>query len=118
MESSTWLPNYLKKVIDKYMHKALDIFKEKNKPYLDGNEVYVKSYSVREDSNKNKLVISFKNRFEAEQYVSSNNGQKLKVVEEYLETGEKKATEPNYERTHVFPRMYSSQGSHIQQYKI
>jgi hypothetical protein len=90
----------------------------KNKPYLDGNEVYVKSYSVREDSNKNKLVISFKNRFEAEQYVSSNNGQKLKVVEEYLETGEKKATEPNYERTHVFPRMYSSQGSHIQQYKI
>jgi hypothetical protein len=32
MESSTWLPNYLKKVIDKYMHKALDIFKEKNKP--------------------------------------------------------------------------------------
>jgi len=90
----------------------------KTKPYLDGNEVYVKSYSVREDSNKNKLVISFKNRFEAEQYVSSNNGQKLKVVEEYLETGEKKATEPNYAQSHVFPRMYSSQGSHIQQYKI
>jgi hypothetical protein len=89
-----------------------------SKPWLDGNEVYVKSYSVREDSDKGKLVISFKNRFEAEQYISSNNGQKLKVVEEYLETGEKKATEPNYAQTHVFPRMYSSQGSHIQQYKI
>lgn len=89
-----------------------------SKPWLDGNEVYVKSYSVREDSDKGKLVVSFKNRFEAEQYISSNNGQKLKVVEEYLETGEKKATEPNYAQTHVFPRMYSSQGSHIQQYKI
>jgi hypothetical protein len=90
----------------------------RNKPYTDGNEVYVKSYSVREDSNKNKLVISFKNRFEAEQYISNNTGQKLVVKEEYLETGEKKATEPNYQQSHVFPRMYSSQGSHIQQYKI
>ena len=90
----------------------------KSKPYLDGNEVYVKSYSVREDNNKNKLVISFKNRFEAEQYVSNNTDQKLMVKEEYLETGEKKATEPNYAQSHVFPRMYSSQGSHIQQYKI
>jgi hypothetical protein len=90
----------------------------RNKPYVDGNEVYVKSYSVREDNNKSKLVISFKNRFEAEQYISNNTGQKLMVKEEYLETGEKKATEPNYTQTHVFPRMYSSQGSHIQQYKI
>jgi len=90
----------------------------KSKPYLDGNEVYVKSFSVREDNNKNKLVISFKNRFEAEQYVSNNTDQKLMVKEEYLETGEKKATEPNYAQSHVFPRMYSSQGSHIQQYKI
>ena len=90
----------------------------RNKPYTDGNEVFVKSYSVREDSNKNKLVISFKNRFEAEQYVSNNTDKKLMVKEEYLETGEKKATEPNYAQTHVFPRMYSSQGSHIQQYKI
>jgi tetratricopeptide (TPR) repeat protein len=90
----------------------------RNKPYTDGNEVFVKSYSVREDSNKNKLVISFKNRFEAEQYISNNTDKKLMVKEEYLETGEKKATEPNYAQTHVFPRMYSSQGSHIQQYKI
>ena len=90
----------------------------RTKPYLDGNEVYVKSYSVREDNNKNKLVISFKNRFEAEQYVSNNTDQKLMVKEEYLETGEKKATEPNYAQSHVFPRMYSSQGSHIQQYKV
>lgn len=90
----------------------------RNKPYLDGNEVYVKSYSVREDNNKSKLVISFKNRFEAEQYVSNNTDQKLMVKEEYLETGEKKATEPNYAQTHVFPRMYSSQGNHIQQYKF
>ena len=90
----------------------------RNKPYTDGNEVFVKSYSVREDSNKNKLVISFKNRFEAEQYISNNTDKKLMVKEEYLETGEKKATEPNYAQTHVFPRMYSSQGSHIQQYKV
>ena len=90
----------------------------RNKPYVDGNEVYVKSFSVREDNDKNKLVISFKNRFEAEQYISNNTSQKLMVKEEYLATGEKKATEPNYTQSHVFPRMYSSQGSHIQQYKV
>jgi tetratricopeptide (TPR) repeat protein len=90
----------------------------RTKPYVDGNEVYVKSFSVREDNDKNKLVISFKNRFEAEQYISGHSDQKLMVKEEYLATGEKKATEPNYAKTHVFPRMYSSQASHIQQYAI
>jgi len=93
--------------------KLLD---QKN-PYLDGNDVYVKSYSVREDNKRNRLVQSFKNRFEAEQYISGHSEQKLMVEEEYLETGEKKESEPNFKKTYVFPRMYSTQESHVQKYK-
>lgn len=89
---------------------------DRAKPYVDGGDVYVKSYSVREQG-KNKLVISFKSEFEANEYVKAHAEDKLFVKEEYLETGEKKGTVPNFRETHVFPRMYSSQGSHISQYK-
>jgi len=89
---------------------------DRAKPYVDGGDVYVKSYSVREQG-KNKLVISFKSEFEANEYVKAHAEDKLVVKEEYLETGEKKGTVPNFRETHVFPRMYSSQGSHVSQYK-
>lgn len=89
---------------------------DRAKPYVDGGDVYVKSYSVREQG-KNKLVISFKSEFEANEYVKAHAEDKLIVKEEYLETGEKKGTVPNFRETHIFPRMYSSQGSHISQYK-
>jgi len=89
------------------------------KPYSDGGKVWVKSFSVREDNLKNKLVISCRERFEAEQYIQNTADKKLKVVEEYIESGEKKSSVVNYDArfTTVFPRMYSSQGSHVAEYK-
>jgi hypothetical protein len=41
-------------------------------PYRDGGDVWVKSYSVREDNTRNKLVLSSRDRFTAEQYVQSH----------------------------------------------
>lgn len=87
-------------------------------PYKDGADVWVKSYSVRE-SKKNKLVLSCRNRFEAEQYIAGHSDQGLVLVEEYIESGEKKGSIPNYreEFCGYFPRMHSSQANHIADYK-
>jgi tetratricopeptide (TPR) repeat protein/BMFP domain-containing protein YqiC len=88
-------------------------------PYKDGGKVWVKSFSVREDNTKSKLVLSCRERFEAEQYVAANTDKKLKIVQEYIESGEKKDAVVNYDKryTTVFPRMHSSQASHIREYK-
>lgn len=88
-------------------------------PYKDGADVWVKSFSVREDNTRNTLMLSSRNRFTAEQYIASNPDKKLKLVQEYIESGEKKGSVPNYrpEFSGFFPRMYSSQASHISEYK-
>jgi hypothetical protein len=88
-------------------------------PYVDGNPVYVKSFSVKKtEKMKESMVKSFKNRFAAEAY-AKELGTGHFVKEEYVESGEKKAAVPNYmdEYSGVFPRMYSSQGTHIEEYK-
>ncbi len=88
-------------------------------PYKDGNDVWVKSYSVREDNGKAKLVLSSRDKFTAEQYISEHADQKLKLIEEYIESGEKKGSVPNYRRefSGYFPRMHSGQANHIKDYK-
>ncbi|MFM7770209.1 MAG: protein O-mannosyl-transferase family, partial [Bacteroidota bacterium] len=87
-----------------------------SKPYTDGDAVYIPSYSVREKTGKEKLIVSCRSEFEAQQYIQANPGN-FEIVTEYIDTGEKKASEPNYMQSYLFPRMYSSQGSHIDQYK-
>ncbi len=88
-------------------------------PYRDGSDVWVKSYSVREHNTKNKLVLSSRDKFTAEQYISSHPDVQLKLVEEYIESGEKKGSVPNYDKSFsgYFPRMHSNQGNHIKDYK-
>ncbi len=88
-------------------------------PYKDGSNVWVKSYSVREDNTKNSLLLSSKNKYTAEQYIQNNAGKKLKLVQEYIESGEKKGSVPNYRKefSGIFPRMYSGQANHIPEYK-
>lgn len=87
--------------------------------YKDGPNVYVKSYSVKKsEKGKEQLVKSYKTPYEAEEY-AANLGDGHFVVQEYIETGEKKGSVPNYiqEYSGVFPRMYSAQEDHIEQYK-
>jgi hypothetical protein len=88
-------------------------------PYKDGSDVWVKSYSVRTDDSKNRLVLSCRTPFEAEQYIKEHADTKLKKVEEYVESGEKKGSIPNYDKRFMgfFPRMHSSQANHLTPYK-
>ena len=91
-----------------------------DKPYLDGKPAWVKSYSVmKKRGPAEKRVKSFKGEYAAKQFVEANAGEKFYVVEEYVDSGEKRGTKPNYnpDYTMVFPRMYSSTGSHIKEYK-
>ena len=91
-----------------------------DKPYLDGKPAWVKSYSVmKKRGPSEKRVKSFKGEYAAKQFVEANAGEKFYVVEEYVDSGEKRGTKPNYnpDYTMVFPRMYSSTASHIKEYK-
>ncbi len=89
------------------------------KPYLDGAPVYVKSFSVIENGKRDKRVISCRTEYEAQQYIATHSDQSLRLEQEYVESGEKKASIPNYrsEFSGWFPRMHSSQDSHIAEYK-
>jgi tetratricopeptide (TPR) repeat protein len=88
-------------------------------PYVDGSDVWVKSYSVRSDDAKNKMVLSCRTPFEADEYIKGHPDQKLKLIEEYVESGEKKGSIPNYDKRFCgyFPRMHSSQANHLTPYK-
>ena len=89
------------------------------KPYLDGRPTYVKSYSVYEIRGvKETRLRSFRNRYTAEAYLSSAEG-KVELREEYVDSGERRKSVPNYDErfTVFFPRMYSSQANHIEEYK-
>ena len=89
------------------------------KPYTDGNPVMVKSYSIyKKGKKKDKLISSFRGEFEALNYIR-DNGDGFYLKTEYIDSGEKKNSIPNYntEFCGVFPRMYSTTGRHPQQYK-
>lgn len=88
-------------------------------PNLDGSDVWVKSYSVREENSKKSLVLSAREKFLAEEYISSHPEQKLTLTEEYIKSDEKKGSVPNYRKefSGYFPRMHSNQGNHVPDYK-
>ena len=88
-------------------------------PYSDGSATWVKSYSVKEQrGTREQRVKSFRWEYEAEKFMAENQG-KFFIVEEYVDSGEKKGSIPNYDNrfTTIFPRMYSSQANHEREYK-
>ena len=93
---------------------------ELDKPYLDGKPSWVKSYSVMKKRGPvNRRVKSFKGEYAAENYVKAFAEEKYFIVEEYVDSGEKRGSKPNYNSdfTMVFPRMYSSTALHVGEYK-
>ena len=91
-----------------------------DKPYLDGKPSWVKSYSVMQKRGPvSRRVKSFKGEYAAENYISANADQKYFIVEEYVDSGEKRGSKPNYNPDFcmVLPRMYSSTSSHVAEYK-
>lgn len=88
-------------------------------PYKDGRATWVKSYSVVEKRGvREQRVKSFRSRFAADRFLEENPG-KYEIKKEYVDSGEKKKSVPNYDDrfTVLFPRMYSSQANHIPVYK-
>jgi len=80
----------------------------------DGSPVYTATYKVLKNGRPEKL---FYDGWSAEHYVGGKP--ELTVDHEYIITDKREGTEPKYEPqfTMLFPRMYSSQASHVAQYK-
>lgn len=83
----------------------------------DGNPVYTAVWKVM---NGNRVDKTLYDGWAAKHYVEqSPDKAKLKIKNEYVITDARKGTEPVYDpaTTMLFPRMYSSQASHIDAYK-
>ncbi|MFN8352530.1 MAG: DUF2723 domain-containing protein [Flavobacteriales bacterium] len=80
----------------------------------DGSPVYTATYKVMKGSKVDKL---FYDGWSAEHYIDGKAD--LHIEHEYIITDARKGTEPIYEPefTMLFPRMYSSQPDHVDQYK-
>lgn len=91
-----------------------------DKPYTDGKPAWVKSYSVIQKRGPvSRRIKSFKGEYAAAQFIAANPDQKYLIEEEYVDSGEKRGSKPNYNPAFsmVFPRMYSSTSSHVREYK-
>ncbi len=91
--------------------------RDREHPTKDGKDVWVKSYSVY--NGKKQRKASFRWDYDAKEYLAKHKGKSLKIVEEYVESGEKKGSVPNYDKelSTVFPRMGSAQPRHVSAYK-
>ena len=91
-----------------------------DKPYTGGKPAWVKSYSVTQKRGPvSRRIKSFKGEYAAAQFIEANPDQRYVIVEEYVDSGEKRGSKPNYNPAFsmVLPRMYSSTASHVREYK-
>ena len=88
-------------------------------PYQDGKPAWVKSFSVYEMKGvRNERIASFRDEAAADRYMEGLQGTRYSLVEEYVDSGEKRGTVPNYDAAYTmwFPRMYSSTAMHKRAY--
>ncbi|MBK9420572.1 MAG: DUF2723 domain-containing protein [Flavobacteriales bacterium] len=80
----------------------------------DGSPVYTATYKVMKGTRTEKI---FYDGWMADHYIADKPG--LTIDDEYVVTDARIGTEPEYDpaTTMMFPRMYSSQASHIPAYK-
>jgi len=85
-------------------------------PRGDGKPVYTKAWTV--EAKTGRIVEWFSDRFEAEQFIA-NAAQPYELSHEYVISDDRKGSVVNYDSQFesIFPRMYSSQGSHVKAYK-
>ena len=92
---------------------------DQEKPYEDGSPSYVKSFSIIEDKGRDVRVKSFRTEGGALAWMEENGTKRMRIEEEYVDSGEKRGSVPNYDSrfTMVFPRMWSGQANHKRAYK-
>jgi hypothetical protein len=85
-------------------------------PKSDGTPVWMKAYVVKDGK---KTVRSFNNEFEANKFLSESGNTGYKLVKEYIISDARKNANYNYSSQFmgVFPRMYSTQQHHIEEYE-
>lgn len=88
-------------------------------PYSDGRPSFVKSFSIIESKGRDVRVKSFRTEGGAQAWMLENGTNRMRIQEEYVDSGERKGSAPNYDSRYTmpFPRMYSSKGDHIGAYK-
>jgi len=86
-------------------------------PKKDGAPVYTQAYVVKQGTMP---VHSYTTQFEADQFVKKSGMTGLTIDKEYIISDDKKNSEYIYDPAFctIFPRMYSTQESHISQYKV
>jgi len=88
--------------------------------YKDGNPVYIRKFIV---SGTTGDIRSFFTRFDAQQFIESNNDKKeygeLKIKERYEIGDERKETVPVFapNSSTLFPRMWNSEEARVRQYR-
>ncbi|MDG2209565.1 MAG: DUF2723 domain-containing protein [Flavobacteriales bacterium] len=89
------------------------------KPYVDGRATFVKSYSIIESRGRDIRVKSFRTESGAKSWMEANGTERMRLREEYVDSGEKKGSVPNFDARYamVFPRMYSTVENHVAAYK-
>lgn len=88
---------------------------DSKKPYKDDGPVYTRAYVVKDG--RGKTVKWFTTASEARSFVEQSGDPGLRIVQRYLETDRKQ--KPNYARKDmtVFPRMWSPEARHENEYK-
>lgn len=92
---------------------------DQSKPYSNGRATYVKSFSIFESRGRDVRIKSFRSESRATAWMEENGNDRMWIVEEYVDSGEKKGSKPNFDAryTMLFPRMYSTQANHVSAYK-
>jgi len=87
---------------------------EDRKNWGDMSDIYLRRFAVRDS--KGKDVKGFKTEQEALEFAAKINGE---VTQKYFKTYEGANEKPTYKASEctIFPRMYSSEGRHVQGYR-
>lgn len=95
-----------------YYNAPLDL----SDPKKDGKPVWMKAFLATEAG---KEVKSFNNQWDAQQFIDANAGKGYEIEEKYMISDARENSEYNYNPQFygLFPRMYSTQGHHVQEYE-
>ncbi|HKL03492.1 MAG TPA: DUF2723 domain-containing protein, partial [Cryomorphaceae bacterium] len=90
---------------------------DRSNPRADGKPVYAKAYVVKNKADRR--VQWFSTEFDAKKYVTESGNTDYIIEDEYVISADGKNSVVRYDPkfTGPFPRMYSSQESHVQAYK-
>lgn len=95
-----------------YYNAPLDL----SDPKKDGKPVWMKAYLAKDGERE---VRSFNNQWDAQQFIDTNADKKFDLEEKYIISDERENSEYNYNPQFygLFPRMYSTQGHHVNEYE-